>query len=445
VAGSSPVTVVVRPAPPHRERYRGFNARNFREAPGADALTDELSEDIATVAAVFPFKTNAYVCEELIDWTRIPEDPMFQLTFPQREMLAPADFVRLRDRLATGGDRGTVAEIIAGIRAGMNPHPDGQRDLNAVCHQGMPLRGVQQQFDQSLLFFPAQGQTCHAYCTFCFRWPQFVGATEDRFAQQDVGPLVDYLHHNPSVTDVIFTGGDPLVMRSAVLGRYIEPLLSPSLDHLNLRIGTKSLSYWPYRFTTDDDAGDLLRLFEAITSAGRHLTLMVHFSHPRELETAAAGEAIRRIRDTGAVLRCQSPVVRHVNDSPALWQELISLEVRHGLVPYYMFVERQTGAHRYFSLPLARALEIYRESIAEVSGLGRTLRGPVMSTAAGKIVIDDVVSVHDVRVFVLRLLNAREKSYSNRVFFAAYDPDATWLTDLRPAFGAEAFCFASTG
>src|SRR5918996_777454 len=175
VAGSSPVTLVVRPAPPRRERYRSFNARNFREAPGADALADELSDDIATVAAVFPFKTNAYVCEELIDWTRIPEDPMFQLTFPQRDMLPPADFVRLRDRLATGGDRGTVAEIVAGIRARMNPHPDGQ---------------------------------------------------------QDVGPLVDYLHHNPSVTDVIFTGGDPLVMRSAVLGRYIEPLLSPSLDHV---------------------------------------------------------------------------------------------------------------------------------------------------------------------------------------------------------------------
>jgi L-lysine 2,3-aminomutase len=232
-------------------------------------------------------------------------------------------------------------------------------------------------------------------------------------------------------------------MRSAVLRDYIEPLLCPSLENLNIRVGTKSISYWPYRFTTDDDADDLLRLFESVTKAGRHLTLMAHFSHPRELQTSAAVEAIRRIRETGALIRCQAPVIRHVNDAPAVWSDLLSLQVRHGLIPYYMFVERRTGAHHYFSLPLERALQIYRESTAEVSGLGRTLRGPVMSTATGKIVVEDIVSLQGEKVFALRFVNSRNKLFSNRLFFATYDPEAAWLCDLSPAFEAEAFFFDS--
>jgi L-lysine 2,3-aminomutase len=208
-------------------------------------------------------------------------------------------------------------------------------------------------------------------------------------------------------------------------------------------VGTKSISYWPYRFTTDDDADDLLRLFESVTRAGRHLTLMAHFSHPRELQTSAAVEAIRRIRETGAMIRCQSPVIRHVNDNPAVWSDLLCLQVRYGLVPYYMFVERRTGPYQYFSLPLPRALQIYRESTAEVSGLGRTLRGPVMSTAVGKIVVEDILTLHEEKVFALRFVNSRNKFFSNRLFFAKYGPEAAWLCDLSPAFGAEAFFFDS--
>ena len=63
------------------------------------------------------------------------------------------------------------------------------------------------------------------------------------------------------IRDVLFTGGDPMVMTTKQLERYIHPLLQdPTLDHLRtIRIGTKSLAYWPYRYVTNDDADDLLR------------------------------------------------------------------------------------------------------------------------------------------------------------------------------------------
>jgi L-lysine 2,3-aminomutase len=241
---------------------------------------------------------------------------------------------------------------------------------------------------------------------------------------------------------VLFTGGDPMVMRASVLRRYIEPLLDLRLPHLAaIRIGTKSLSYWPMRFTTDRDADDLLRLFEDVVARGLSLALMAHFSHPRELETPEVQAAIRRIRSTGAVIRTQAPLVRHVNDDPLVWSEMWRLQVRLGMVPYYMFVERDTGPRAWFEVPLVRAAEIFREATARVGGLARTVRGPSMSATPGKVVIDGVARVAGEDVFVLRFLQARDPDWVGRPFFARLDPEAAWFDQLRPASGEPDFFF----
>jgi len=119
---------------------------------------------------------------------------------------------------------------------------------------------------------------------------------------------MDYLRQHREVTSVLITGGDPMIMGATVLRRYIEPLLEPGLAHIeSVRIGSKSLAYWPQRFVSDPDADDTLRLFEQVVASGRSLAFMAHFSHPRELESALAAEASTRIRATGAVIRTQAP------------------------------------------------------------------------------------------------------------------------------------------
>ncbi len=109
---------------------------------------------------------------------------------------------------------------------------------------------------------------------------------ELKMATDDVETLVAYLSVHPEVTSVLITGGDPMIMGEAVLRRYIDPLLhNPRLDHIeSIRIGTKSLAYWPQRFVTDPDADATLALFEEVQQAGKSLAIMAHFSHPRELE-----------------------------------------------------------------------------------------------------------------------------------------------------------------
>jgi KamA family protein len=422
--------------------FRVYERKDIDRLASRFGLSAEQTLAMKAVSAVLPFRVNNYVLEQLIDWQAIPDDPIYQLTFPQPGMLAVDDFRRMRDLMARGASDDAVRQAAREIQMRLNPHPAGQLQLNVPLLDGEPLRGMQHKYRETVLFFPSQGQTCHADCTYCFRWAQFVRIDELKFASRQVEQLVEYLRRHRQVTSVLFTGGDPLVMRTAVLRRYIEPLLSARLDQLtSIRIGTKAPAYWPYRFLTDADADDLLRLFQEVSDSGRHLALMAHFSHPRELETPAAQAALQRIRATGAVVRCQAPLVAHVNDDAETWATLWRLQVRHGAVPYYMFVERDTGPRNYFEVPLARAFRIFRDAYTQVSGLARTVRGPSMSATPGKVVVQGTADLAGQRVFVLQFIQARDPDWVGQPFFAQFDPRATWLDQLRPALGQREFFF----
>jgi KamA family protein len=326
----------------------------------------------------------------------------------------------------------------------MNPHPGAQASLNIPTEDGVEVPGMQHKYRETVLFFPSAGQTCHAYCTYCFRWPQFVGLDDMKFASKEVAPLVAYLKQHREVQSVLLTGGDPLVMRSAVLRRYIEPLLNDAaLDHVtSIRIGSKAPAYWPHRFVQGEDAADLLRLFSEVRTAGKEMALMAHFSHPRELETEIAQMAMDRVLAAGATVRTQAPLIKHVNDSAPVWADLWARQVKAGLVPYYMFVERDTGARGYFEVPLWRASMIFSEAYQQLTGLGRTARGPVMSCTPGKVLVEGVADIHGEKVFVLKLLQGRDPSWVNRIFFARYSQRASWMSQLKPALGEEEFFFA---
>ncbi|HOJ05637.1 MAG TPA: lysine 2,3-aminomutase [Bacteroidota bacterium] len=422
------------------EPFQYFTEKTLDNIPQLQSLPESLRFDMRVVSSVLPFKVNAYVLNRLIDWSDIPEDPMFQLTFPQRGMLTEEHFGKMADLHRAAAPREVIREQADRIRLELNPHPAGQGTLNVPKLDGEALPGMQHKYRETVLFFPAAGQTCHAYCTFCFRWAQFVGMNELRFAAKESATLVKYLRRHPEVTNVLITGGDPMVMSTAKLERYIEPLLDPSLEQLqSIRFGTKALAYWPQRFVTDADADDLLRLFERIVASGRSVAVMAHYSHYREMEPAIAREAIRRIRRTGAVIRSQSPVLAHVNDDAVSWELMWREQVRLGIIPYYMFVERDTGAEQYFRIPLARAYKIFRDAYRHVNGLARTVRGPSMSATPGKVEVMGVSDVAGEKVFALRFLQARNAEWVGRPFFARYDAEATWLDHLRPAFGEERF------
>ncbi|AWK71746.1 lysine 2,3-aminomutase [Rhodococcus oxybenzonivorans] len=391
-----------------------------------------LAHEAHVVSQVLPFKVSSYVVDELIDWDRAPDDPIYRLTFPHRDMLEPEHFAVI-EQAVVQGDRAGIRKAADAVRGSLNPHPGDQMSMNVPQHDDIDGSGMQHKYAETLLVFPRQGQTCHSYCGYCFRWAQFVDQADLRMAVSGPEAMTRYLDRHPMITDVLLTGGDPLVMRTDLLASYLEPLLEPEREHVDtVRIGTKAVSFWPYRLLAGPEADSVLRLLERLTAAGKHVAVMLHLSHVAELQTDVAKAALARLASTGAVLRAQAPVVRHVNDDPRAWADLWQAQVRHNVVPYYMFVERDTGARPYYGLPLARAYDIYREALQQVSGLGRTARGPVMSASPGKVVIDGVVELDGGRAFALRYLQARNPQMVGRPFFAVYDEQAQWWDELRP-------------
>jgi len=424
-------------------RFKVYTQRDLDRIPALARLPETLRFEMRVVSSVLPFRVNEYVVNELIDWDNIPADPIFQLTFPQRGMLQDTDYEQMAALHRRGAGKEEILALAQEIRADLNPHPAGQMELNIPRDEdGNPIEGLQHKYRETVLFFPSQGQTCHSYCTFCFRWAQFVGDKALRIASTEAASLHGYLREHTEVTDLLLTGGDPMVMKSKHLKAYLEPLLEPEFDHIQtIRIGTKALTFWPYRFVTDGDADELIDLLQRLVQAGKHLAIMAHYNHWKELDTEVARAAILRLRAIGAEIRSQGPLLANINDSSDVWVRLWNTQVKLGVIPYYMFMQRDTGARHYFEVPLAKAWRIYRDAMQQVSGLGRTARGPSMSAGPGKVEIQGIAEINGEEVFVLRFIQGRDPDWVQRPFFAKLDERATWLDDLKPAFGDRRFFF----
>jgi hypothetical protein len=101
------------------------------------------------------------------------------------------------------------------------------------------------------------------------------------------------------------------------------------------------------------------------------------------------------------------------------------------MVPYYMFLARDTGPRSYFEVPLDRAWGIFTTAYTSLPGLARTVRGPVMSATPGKVVVDHADhQPNSDTVLHLRFLQARDPRLVGRPFRARMRPGAAWLDDL---------------
>ena len=420
---------------------KSYTLANFRQLPQIQKLSDETKFEMEVVGNVLPFKTNNYVVEQLIDWNNVPNDPMYVLTFPQKGMLQSKHYDLMAEKIKNNADKDEIAKTANEIRLQLNPHPAGQLELNVpALKDGTKLYGMQHKYHETCLFFPSQSQTCHAYCSFCFRWPQFVGMDDMKFAMKEGEQLVQYLKEHPEISDVLFTGGDPMIMKAKMFRNYANALIDADLPNLKtIRIGTKMLAYWPYKVLSDDDAQETLETFQEITNNGIHLAIMSHFNHHVELKTGAVKSAIKKIRATGAQIRTQSPLLSHINDDASVWAKMWRDQVQLGCIPYYMFVVRDTGAQHYFGISLVKAYEIFRNAYKQVSGLGRTVRGPSMSATPGKVLVDGTPTINGKKVISLRFLQGRNPEWVNKPFYAEYNENAIWLDDLKPAFEEKFF------
>ena len=111
-------------------KFQALTRRNLDSISQYGNVTGDDLFAMKVVSAVLPFRTNRYVIEHLIDWDRVPDDPVYKLVFPQRGMLGDGDFRRIADLMVRDATPQEIERAAADIRANLNPHPAGQRELN---------------------------------------------------------------------------------------------------------------------------------------------------------------------------------------------------------------------------------------------------------------------------------------------------------------------------
>jgi KamA family protein len=416
-------------------RFITYNAKNFREIEYMRYIPESVKNEIDTVSRVIPFKTNNYVVDYLIDWENYKDDPIYILNFPNKQMLNPDQYARLSQALKNTNSNGALNKIIHDIRMEMNPHP-AQQMTNVPLLNGEELRGLQHKYKDIVLFFPSQGQTCHAHCTFCFRWPQFVKDLDLKFSMREIEKVIAYIRQEECINEILFTGGDPMVMDPATLTKYIHALINAKIPNLqNIRFGTKSLSYWPFTFIPryNEEAVEMLDTLKYISDSGLHLAIMAHFNHPNELETEVIQEAIHNLKKCGAEIRTQAPVLNHINNSSENWAQMWQRQVQLGMIPYYMFIERETGPYEYFSIPLADVYRMYQEAIRDTGSFAKTITGPVMSASKGKVQIMGIITnpLDGNDYFVMQYVRHRDYRKTFKPFLMEFDESATWVDQLQ--------------
>ncbi len=336
-----------------------YTAADVDQLTARAGLAPARRQEIQAAATALRFRVTSYVTDELIDWSAVPDDPIYRLVFPDPDMLRKA---RASE---SPGPAARPGQASAGVQ------PASESPVTCHRHTGEPvLPGVRHRYHDTVsVLLPAGPAGSFGITLPGMHWPG--PEPEPPLAAAGLPRLAGYLTAHPEVSIAELTGADPLSMGTRALGRYLEPLLTA--EHLvSIRLRTSALARWPYRFLAGPDADELLHLVERVIAAGKSLAVLAEWSHPRELEPAPAREAMRRLCGTGATVYSHGKLAGTVNDAPGIWSGMWRTQVRLGMIPRTMLLPRVTGPAQHYRVTLARAQNIFAGAYGSMTGLART-------------------------------------------------------------------------
>ena len=277
--------------------------------------------------------------------------------------------------------------------------------------------GLQHKYPQTVMLLV--NNTCGGICRFCFRKRLFNGKSPPILC--DICRAVDYLQEKPDISDVLLSGGDPLMLAASELDKILTKIRE--VAHIPIiRIGTKIPAYDPNRIIENPD------LIEVIAKHNHHdrkIYVVTHFNHLKEI-TDTARSAIARIKETGSELINQTPLIAGVNDEPSILASLFKQLSFMGISPYYVFQCRPTKGNYHLTVPIERGMQVVHEAHAQCSGLAKRARY-IMSHKSGKI---EIVGKTQMHIF-MRYHQAVSPRDINSMLVYRPNPKARWLEDYK--------------
>ncbi|MFW6095018.1 MAG: hypothetical protein ACOC8S_01115 [Bacteroidota bacterium] len=434
-------------------RYAGL--KGFREIVSIlkdNGIDIGYIEERELFIKIYRFMATRHVLNA-IDWSDFANDSLFQLVFPQPDMIK-SETINAYKSAKTEEERQKLVDDY--IKSNTNPH-DGKQQLNKPWYEDETgdleiLEGSQHKYPQCQLIFDKTTQSCFAFCTYCFRHAQVRG-DEDMFIQEEVKPVHEYLKKHKEVTDILITGGDGGYMPYDRLREYVIPLVEDKeLAHIKtVRIGSRALTYQP-EFILEDDYTKYLELFKYLVNNGIQVAWMAHFSTPRELLNLPTIAATRRLKAYGITVKSQSPIMNHISlftddkgkvdidKSAQNWIDLGNIFAMLGIGFHSMYLARPTGEHHYFTVPVAEIDKVFSKIYRSLPSINRPSRYITQTSSAGKVSIIGTTEINGEKVFVLKFNESRNMEWMDKVFLAKYDDKENTIEHLKP-FEGEKFFF----
>jgi len=288
---------------------------------------------------------------------------------------ALADLARVAERYAVA-----ITPEIAALIDRANPHdpiarqfvPDvaelavapGERADPIGDDAHSPVAGIVHRYPDRVLLKLVN--VCAVYCRFCFR-REMVGPGKQMLSAAQLDAALGYIAANPAIWEMIFTGGDPLVLSARRLAEVMRRVAA--IDHVKIvRLHTRLPVVSPDKITP--------ALVRALKASAKTTYVALHANHPREL-TGAVRAACARLIDAGIAMVSQSVLLRGVNDDAATLEALMRAFVECRIKPYYLH-----------HADMAPGTAHFRTTIAQGQALMRALRGRVSGLAQPTYVLD---------------------------------------------------------
>lgn len=238
-----------------------------------------------------------------------------------------------------------------------------------------PIPGLLHKYSSRVLLTATSG--CAINCRYCFR--RHFDYTHNRLGYDEFETMLDYIRAHQEITEVILSGGDPLLLQDNKLAEMIEKIAKIASVKI-LRIHTRMPIVLPARVTPE---------FISLLQKTRLQTVcVVHCNHPNELD-AEVKERMLALRKAGTHVLNQSVLLKGVNDDVEILCKLSYCLLESGIMPYYLHVLDKVKGTAHFDIPEENALKIYRAMRENLPGyllprLVREIPGELSKTLVGE-------------------------------------------------------------
>lgn len=217
-----------------------------------------------------------------------------------------------------------------------------------------PVPNITHRYPDRALFLV--NSQCGLYCRFCTR-KRKVGDSS-KISMKGLESAFNYLAEHTEISDVILSGGDPLMLTDAMLEKILIRLRE--IKHIQvIRLGTKMPCVLPHRITPQ--LCNMLKKYHPIY-------VNTHFNHPWEI-TPESTRACGMLADAGIPVGNQAVLMKGVNDDAEVMKELMKKLLAIRVRPYYLYQADLTKGANHFRTPLSVGLDIMDKLRGHISGL----------------------------------------------------------------------------